>query len=345
MNSCFPQDSGYSIERCCEAGGLADCFSDSFTFAACCPKGYVGADPTTCFVEKVQTLSGSSSSLEAICCAGEGLPSCFDDVRFTHRACCRSSWKDVLGASKHQSHHKAGVDFLALGVQIGHGKAEECDFRLGPRWQMPQLTYSLLELESRHLLPASTRAIVEFGGFDGRTAETYIRLFPQAKIFSYEPVPAFFRKMQKRFENESNVMVTNVGVAETTFNTTLSVVGDASTIFVDGGPSVDTTPAHMRDVAVVLRDVVRRTGRNPDSITLNCEGCEYGVLERMATSGWFPRVPFIHISWHILEHVVDRVKRRCDIEHVLYRSHEPWYHDSHSFQGWRHRHLGGPLPA
>lgn len=84
--NCFPKSSDLSHEMCCSDGGLADCFTDDFTFEKCCP-GLVGADPKLCFPK-------DGRFHEALCCSGEGLPLCFD-WPFTWRSCCQSFWAKV----------------------------------------------------------------------------------------------------------------------------------------------------------------------------------------------------------------------------------------------------------
>merc|ERR1719162_2196916 len=78
-----------------------------------------------------------------------------------------------------------------------------------------------------------------------------------------------------------------------------------------------------------------RTGKVPDVVTVNCEGCEYEVLSRMAQMGWLGRVPFVQFSWLIVGGVYDRLAQRCAIEQVLWDSYNPVYHALYGWQGWR----------
>lgn len=56
--------------------------------------------------------------------------------------------------------------------------------------------------------------ILDIGGNIGVTSVYYSTMFPQAKIFSFEPVPANFEVLKKNAANSNNIMAFNFGLGD-----------------------------------------------------------------------------------------------------------------------------------
>merc|ERR1712060_405690 len=52
------------------------------------------------------------------------------------------------------------------------------------------------------------------------------------------------------------------------------------------------------DAGHALETVKQHEGRVPDLLYLNCEGCEYEVLQRLGATAWLSVLPRIAVSWH-----------------------------------------------
>lgn len=59
----------------------------------------------------------------------------------------------------------------------------------------------------------AVRVIFDVGANIGQTAREYVRLFPHATIYSFEPGPDEFAALQKRFDGQASVVAVNMAVA------------------------------------------------------------------------------------------------------------------------------------
>jgi FkbM family methyltransferase len=209
-----------------------------------------------------------------------------------------------------------------------HAGNEEC----GHHWWLP-----VSDVAVRHNLIPGTTVIFEVGGNIGEDLEQYIYRFPAARIFSFEPVPELFAVLQQKFGSNPNVKLTQAGVSYSDRQTTFVVGGNHG----EGSSHTNTTAygqritVQLRDASALLNEVQTATGKVPDVVSVNCEGCEYDVLGRMVETGWLGRVPFLQLSWHVVGGVPDRVGKRCAIEKVLWEKYDPAYHALYGWQGWR----------
>lgn len=194
-------------------------------------------------------------------------------------------------------------------------------------------------VDQRFYLPNTSSVILEVGGNVGGDLGAFVRLFPEAKVFSCEPVPVFFKKLQDTYGSEPNVSLFNFGVAEKDTNTTFVIAGlggqGSSGLTGEKGERV---AVFLRDISSVLRQVEEAAGAPPDAVSINCEGCEYLTLQRIVDTGWLPRLAFLQFSWHIIDGVPDRVAKRCQLERSLEMTHElTWFDPFYGWQGWRRR--------
>lgn len=185
--------------------------------------------------------------------------------------------------------------------------------------------------------PQKANVIVDIGGNVGDDVSFFVTKHPKARIFTFEPIPKLFKQLQARFSNSTNVIAQNFGVSD----------ADAQREFVLEGPSgIGTTgtdhnvhgdhvQVQLRDVNQVLSWVQKETGQVPDLLSMNCEGCEYSVMQRMAESGWLAKLPNIQLSWHVAGDVPDRVSKRCSIEKLLWQSHKRIFQSSFGWVGWQ----------
>lgn len=181
------------------------------------------------------------------------------------------------------------------------------------------------------------KVIMDIGGNVGSDVELLRTKHPQARIYTFEPVPALFEGLKSKFAKDPNVVVTNVGVSDTTGETEFIVEGAIG----EGATAVDHTTSgkhikvHLQDVDTVLAFIQKETGQAPDLLNMNCEGCEYGVMTRMREKGWIPKVANLQLSWHLAGDVTDRVEKRCDVEKMLWQSHIRSWRSDFGWVGWK----------
>lgn len=222
---------------------------------------------------------------------------------------------------------------LAAGSSFApHAANDECSASLGKYWSLP-----LSDVAVRHNLIPGATVIFEVGGNIGEDLDAYVWRFPAAKIYSFEPVPELFNTLQQKFATNPNVRITQVGVSNMDKTTTFTVGGKHG----EGSSHTNTTAygqtitVQLRDANALLTEVQTWTGKVPDVVSINCEGCEYDVLMRMSQTGWLGKVPFLQLSWHAVGGVQDRLNQRCAIENMLWTHYDPAYHALYGWQGWK----------
>jgi len=213
-----------------------------------------------------------------------------------------------------------------------HAVNTECSARLGKWWSLPQSDVAV-----RHNLIPGATVIFEVGGNIGEDLAQYVWRFPQAKVFTYEPVPELYQTLVQKFGTNPNVKITQVGVSNSDRVVQFTVGGKHG----EGSSHANTTAwgtkinVNLRDANALLTEVTAATGKVPDVVSINCEGCEYEVLGRMAQTGWLGKVPFVQLSWHVVGGVPDRLGQRCAIEQYFWKFYDPAYHALYGWQGWK----------
>jgi FkbM family methyltransferase len=196
--------------------------------------------------------------------------------------------------------------------------------------------------KERFDLSRDPKVIVDIGGNRGDDISFFLQRHPKAHIFTFEPLPVMAKFLQKRFEQHSNVIINNFGVsdAESKADFVLGEEGD----FV-GATGKDHTikgkhvQVEMRDIDKVLKWVQGQTGQVPDLLSMNCEGCEYRTMQRLAEKGWLEKIPFVELSWHRASDVQNRVAKRCAVEKVLSGSHKRFFRSNFGWVGWQAKHV------
>lgn len=191
-------------------------------------------------------------------------------------------------------------------------------------------------LEERHKLIKTTKVIVEVGGNIGEDLSQFVKHFPQAQIYSLEPMPHFFETLKKKFGSNKMVTLQEIGVADKDDTLELNDHGPGTSAY-DGAGSGKHVRVPIKDIDTVLSKVKESTGQIPDVVSVNCEGCEYATLKRMAEKGWIGKVPYLQMSWHIVDRVKNRVQHRCEIDGLLRKMYEPVFYSHFGWQAWKLR--------
>lgn len=220
----------------------------------------------------------------------------------------------------------------------GHAANTECDVQLGTVWPWNSKT----DVARRFTVPHDALLIVEVGGNVGEDVGEYSRRYPNAQIHAYEPIPQLATSLRNNFASNPKITVHGFGVSDTDTTATFTFsTGNRPGHEGESSSGVNTTVAgtpvqvQLRDVNAVLSEVRAAAGRNPDVVSVNCEGCEYAVLRRMAETGWLQVVRYVQLSWHTANGVPDRVSARCGIESELRLQYQPVWWSDYGWQAWQ----------
>ena len=110
-----------------------------------------------------------------------------------------------------------------------------------------------------------------------------------------------------------------------------------------GTSGVDTTiegehvKVQLEDTDEILRNVETTIGYVPEVVNINCEGCEYAVMQRIVEKGWLGKIQYIQLSWHVPGGFPERVAKRCKIEEALLQKYDRTYSSEAGWVGWKLR--------
>ncbi|OWF40880.1 uncharacterized protein LOC110463239 [Mizuhopecten yessoensis] len=187
-----------------------------------------------------------------------------------------------------------------------------------------------------HTYLTSQSLIIDVGGNVGEDAEYLIKHHNPKHYVMLEPLKLLFRNLVKKFENRRNVVMYNFGLAKKNDVFMVSIEGndgDATSPFLakttDGTCSlkVVNTTVFLTTLGVGCYDV--------DLLTINCEGCEYDVLESILATSLINSFKHIQFATHTkLASLVDPVNRYCRIQELLKRTHRISYSYKFNWETW-----------
>jgi FkbM family methyltransferase len=223
---------------------------------------------------------------------------------------------------------------------------------------------NIMEVNARKLfgVPQELKGpVIEIGGNVGQDLESFADHYPKALIFSYEPLPYLANYLREypvvkysrgrvQIVQEAigrrNASVTLFGgpgaQADAEFSGTLAkeLRNEAASQFAaldvshQGLQTLTTWEVPMVDAQHVMAHVAASSGKDPEALSLNCEGCEYDTLSRLLETGWLKRLSYVQVSWHLVD-IPDRLERRCNIETGLRRAgFKKVYVSYFGWEGW-----------
>ena len=138
-----------------------------------------------------------------------------------------------------------------------------------------------------------TPTIVDVGAYIGDFSVFAKYLWPDARIYAFEPHPDNFRLLIDNLQlNGYTATVVQAAVAAQKGTRTL--VSDG-TLNYGKYSLLRTGPAAVESRAVMLQDVVRAP---IDLLKIDCEGGEYEILESLVSTGYIRQVMGIAMEWH-----------------------------------------------
>ncbi|QQG42249.1 MAG: FkbM family methyltransferase [Candidatus Woesebacteria bacterium] len=159
--------------------------------------------------------------------------------------------------------------------------------------------------------PLSSKSLVlDIGGYEGKFSDQIITLY-NPKIVIYEPVKKFFLNLKRRYRTKNSVSVLNWGLSNKNTLTKVRLSGDGTSIYSKSG---EMEKVRFLDAAIALKKYSAI-----DLISINIEGSEYDVVERIIDSGVIKRIKNIQIQFHRV--VPNCEARRLSIIKGLHKTH------------------------
>lgn len=113
-------------------------------------------------------------------------------------------------------------------------------------------------------------------------------------IFGFEPVRKFYRAVKEQFKSNSKIKIYNYGLGDENRQDTISVNRDSSSLFREG-PTTESVV--IKDISEVIASLGLE---KINLLALNCEGCEYEILQRLISVGDISKVEKLLIQFHFI---------------------------------------------
>lgn len=192
---------------------------------------------------------------------------------------------------------------------------------------------------THHKYLTSESIIIEVGGNNGDDASAMIEMYRPYKYIVLEPMKLLFIKLKERLKGNKNVMLYNFGLGALNGIFHVNIPGNQG-----AGASLFKTSSLKGTCSL---EVVNATSFflllgvgcfEVDLLTINCEGCEFDVLETILTSNLINYFRHIQYATHsTLESVADPVERYCKIQEKLARTHRLAYQFRFVWETWQRK--------
>ena len=150
----------------------------------------------------------------------------------------------------------------------------------------------------------------------------FMSIYPGCDFHAYEPVPTFATQLEDNWRKDPSSHQLNIhhyGLGSQTRSFSMreeDVRGESA--FIDESDS-GNIQIQIKNFA----QAVREAKGIPSLISINCEGCEWALINEGLDDGFFQKVPIIQIGWHNYgEELGKRAVQLCEIRERLSISHD-----------------------
>lgn len=168
--------------------------------------------------------------------------------------------------------------------------------------------------------------VMDLGGYEGQWAsDIFARYLCEVHVF--EPHPHYAGLISERFAKNDRIKVYPFGLGKEDEQVSLSVQGDATSMFLPGKDRVAATIKSMEHflAAASLQQI--------DLIKINIEGAEYDLLESMIEKGLITRFRNIQVQFHyFIPHAEERM---AAIQRSLQTTHQLTYQFRFLWENWQ----------
>ena len=168
--------------------------------------------------------------------------------------------------------------------------------------------------------------VFDLGGYEGQWAsDLFARYCPTLYVF--EPVRAFAEQITERFAHNPHIHVFPFALGNGTFDTTLSLAANGSSVF------IDTPEKETISVKTAADFLAEHQIDHIDLMKINIEGGEYDLLEHLIEHDLTKRISNLQIQFH--DFVPNALERMQAIRETLRQTHEPTYLFDFVWENWK----------
>jgi CDP-paratose 2-epimerase len=190
------------------------------------------------------------------------------------------------------------------------------------------------------LNPNST--VWDIGGYRGQWAHEIYKQYG-CEVHIFEPVKEFADACIYRFRDNNDVKVTPYGFAEASKKVMIAKQGvNSSTVRGNENQTplpIDSVFGNSESEEIFLLDIANQSwdtnNVDIDLVSMNCEGGEYDIMDRLIEIGIVRRFKNIQIQFHDFH--PDAVSRRDKIREELKKTHTERYNYPFIWESWKRK--------
>ncbi|XP_060081491.1 uncharacterized protein LOC132560819 [Ylistrum balloti] len=177
--------------------------------------------------------------------------------------------------------------------------------------------------------------VIEAGGFKGLDAKKFNARYHPGTYVVLEPVKEFYDVLVKKFRTSPNMLIYNFGIDATdgVFYVNGARSQGSSIFFKNQNNSSNNKAAKIVNVKSFFEKMSVRS-RDVDLITLNCEGCEYAVLDLLLSTDYIRHFRNIQFQSHRISRICFPIKRFCWYQELLQRTHYLTFQFKFLWENW-----------
>ncbi|KAK3102546.1 hypothetical protein FSP39_012100 [Pinctada imbricata] len=190
-----------------------------------------------------------------------------------------------------------------------------------------------------HTYLNSDSIVMEVGGNIGMMSDHIQTLYRPRKYIILEPIAEFYNVLVDKYADMSNIAVLNFGLASEDRTDFVQIDGGSTSRFLPNNlPDKDSEP--LRQVNATDFFLSMAVGFfEVDLLTINCEGCEYEVLDSLLDSNLINNIHHVQISFHHINGLGNTLERWCQYQQLLSRTHRLMYQYPLFWESWARKDL------
>lgn len=190
-----------------------------------------------------------------------------------------------------------------------------------------------------HVYLNNTSTVLDIGGNTGLDATNIVAWFHPKLYVILEPVKLYYDHLVKLFSYKPTVKVFPFGAGSTNIQLNISISGkdgDATSVFTLN--TNQTVTIQLFNITEIFLGLGLSCLKVLDLLTINCEGCEFEVLEELLKTNIILFIKNIQFASHTnLPRLKNSKERYCRIQMLLSRTHVISYQYKFIWESWRRK--------
>jgi FkbM family methyltransferase len=166
--------------------------------------------------------------------------------------------------------------------------------------------------------PLNENSVVfDVGGYIGVFSDKIIKKY-NPYVYIFEPVEEYVDILKSKYKDNNKVVVVPKGLSDTTGVGRIQVMGEESSAFINNGTSEEISYIDIYDFYIQ-----HMNNKDIDLISINIEGGEYPLIERIVDTGLIDKMKFIQVQFHQV--IQEASLKRADLVKIILNTHKYVY--------------------